>query len=160
MSTKTSLLASLNSFISAIGLVTKERHTNANELFVDEFYPTIFYEQSSGTTVLTTPLNLTYKLRFQKCGNKVSVNGQIQNFTDSVATSEEIFAINNADFRPIGIDAFDTLQTFAVSVNNADVENVNVIFRWTSEVEGGNGGLTASFFPPNTTIYINTFYFT
>lgn len=154
MSTKTSLLTALDTFINAAGLVTKARHTDANELFVDEFYPIIYKENSLVPLdlVLTESIDLVYDLRFVKQGNKVSVSGNITNNNTNWATGNiEIFAFLDASYKPVNSNSLFNRQTF---------QSRNSVFAWADISGFGNAGLIATNIAPLTSVQINTFYFT
>ena len=78
--TKTNLLNGLNSFISAVGRITKTRHTSANSLLVDELYSDVILQDTALIEILS-PLtsDISYKILISKNGNNVNINGFIRN---------------------------------------------------------------------------------
>jgi len=105
MATKASLLTALDTFISAVGRVTKARHTDANDLLVDNGYSSIITE--SYTNLATTATNTTaigtthyYTTYWIKQGRLVTVFGTITNKTGSSTSNEDYITINVGEFTP------------------------------------------------------------
>lgn len=109
MATKNGLITALNSFISAVGKVTKSRHTSANTLLVDAVYPSIITEAYTNlvtTTTNTTPIGTThyYTTYWVKQGRKVSVFGNITNKTGASTSNENYITINVGEFTPQAVN--------------------------------------------------------
>lgn len=131
MATKSGLLTALNTFISAVGKITKTRHTSANSLLVDSVYPSIITESYTNlvtTNTNTTPIGTThyYNTFWIKQGRKVSVFGTITNKTGASTSNESYVTINTGEFTPqTDINEF---------IANSTSDNRNIRCRITGNV--------------------------
>ena len=109
MATKTSILSTINGFITAIVTVLKVR--NAFSTIVNEIYPDIISETrttTSHTSRITNPNllkeNITYNIFIVKQGRLVTIKGKIQNQTGGILSNNYadnfIFEIVNYEYLP------------------------------------------------------------
>jgi hypothetical protein len=98
MATKTSLLTTINGFLSAT--ITVLKHRSSMSVVVDELYPTVLVDTHLGTTNVITRAgtNYAYSFRFSKQGRNIAVSGSISNVTGSLLGQAVIANITNADF--------------------------------------------------------------
>ena len=97
--TKSEILNALDNEILGEGKVTKVRHTNTHDLFVDELYSTIITDTQLTTQVLEkfAPESYTYTAYISKIGNNVNINIKLLN-TSSELISGDLINIINSDY--------------------------------------------------------------
>ena len=148
--TKTNLLNGLNSFISAVGRITKTRHTSANSLLVDELYSDVILQDTTLIEILS-PLtsDINYKILISKTGNNVNINGFIRNEGSSaIAGGFELFDIVDTEYRQRV-----PLDHFAVVHGVTQIPEVILVFKLNNKIALGNIGLDF-----NETIFFNFNY--
>ena len=148
--TKTNLLNGLNSFISAVGRITKTRHTSANSLLVDELYSDVILQDTTLIEILS-PLtsDISYKILISKNGNNVNINGFIRNEGSSaIAGGFELFDIVDTEYRQRV-----PLDSFALVRGVTQIPNVILVFKPNNKIALGSVGLGF-----NETIYFNFNY--
>ena len=147
--TKTNLLNGLNSFISAVGRITKTRHTSANSLLVDELYSDVILQDTTLTEILS-PLtsDINYKILISKNGNNVNINGYIRNEGSAIAEGFELFDIVDTEYRQRA-----PLDSFALVRGVTQIPAVILVFKLNNKIALGQVGLGF-----NETIYFNFNY--
>jgi len=101
MSTKAQIITALDNQINAVGKVTKVRHTEANEILLDGYYPTPVTDNSTDETYTTqTTPTVTYAIQITKQGRSVRINGSYTNTTGvALIAGTEIFAFKDNEFK-------------------------------------------------------------
>ena len=147
--TKTNLLNGLNSFISAVGRITKTRHTSANSLLVDELYSDVILQDTTLTEILS-PLtsDINYKILISKNGNNVNINGYIRNEGSAIDGGFELFDIVDTEYRQR-----TPLDSLAVVLGVTQIPEVILVFKLNNKIALGSIGLGF-----NETIYFNFNY--
>ena len=132
MATKTSILSTINGFITAIVTVLKVR--NAFSTIVNEIYPDIISETrttTSHTSRITNPNllkeNITYNIFIVKQGRLVTIKGFIHNQTGAIVSNsvinDFIFEIVNYEYLPHELSTtvlFPVAQGTFVEINGTD----------------------------------------
>lgn len=91
MATKSNLISSINSFLTAT--VTILKHRNSMNEIVNELFPiSNNYVQESG--------NIQYNLTFTKSGNKCLLTGSIKNASSSIIGNAKLLDIPNSIYYP------------------------------------------------------------
>ena len=135
--TKTNLLNGLNSFISAVGRITKTRHTSANSSLVDELYSDVILQDTTLTEILS-PLtsDINYKILISKNGNNVNINGYIRNEGSAIDGGFELFDIVDTEYRQRV-----PLDSLAVVLGVTQIPSVILVFKLNNKIALGNIGL-------------------
>ena len=136
--TKTNLLNGLNSFISAVGRITKTRHTSANSLLVDELYSDVILQNRTLTEILS-PLtsDISYQILISKNGNNVNINGYINNNGASALTlGFELFDIVDTEYRQR-----TPLDPSALVRGVTQIPNVILVLQMNNKIALGSVGL-------------------
>ena len=98
---KTEITTALNSFISAIGKVTKTRHTSANALIVDEIYnQPVVDDQISETFTTKAGSIFIYFLTIIKVGNVAQIRVKITNTTGNSQNAQSVFSFKENQYKP------------------------------------------------------------
>ena len=97
--TKSEILNALDNEILGEGKVTKFRHANANDIFVEELYSPIITDTQLTAQVLEkfAPESYTYTAYISKIGNNVNINIKLLN-TSSELISVDLINIINSDY--------------------------------------------------------------
>lgn len=122
MATKTSILSTINGFITAIVTVLKVR--NAFSTIVNEIYPDIISETrttTSHTSRITTPngvkTSILYNIFIVKQGRLVTIKGVIWNQTGAIVSNSDIndfiFEIVDYEYLP---ETSSNITTFPISL--------------------------------------------
>jgi hypothetical protein len=144
--TKTEITTALNSFISAVGKITKVRHTNANTLLVNELYSEPVVDISTNETFTTkSGSNFYYDLFIVKVGKVAQITARITNVSGVSQNAQAIFAFKENQYKPK--TAFNPIKIRAFS-NNGAILNLTL----TSSGLVLNSGTA-----PNGTLYEFTF---
>lgn len=104
MATKTSIISTINGFITAIVTVTKVR--SAFNTIIDNIYPTVVTDDNGSTNVFTSlHPDLTYELYIVKQGRSVTITGYIINESIEIL-SDDMCEITNSEYQhfayPVG----------------------------------------------------------
>ena len=133
--TKSAFSTALDSFISAIGKITKSRHTSANDLFLNEFYATSNVDLYSTTHVVTAIFASSYQFVSVKKGNTVHWNLNFKNNSGSTKSNTNILTISNTEFQA------KSSINFVFQAVNASIEaNANLTFIGGNIFLGGSIG--------------------
>jgi hypothetical protein len=99
MATKTGILATINSFLTAI--ITQAKVRSASSTIVDEIY-SVGVSDSNVTETYTTKngTNVTYRITIKKQGNEVTIKGNLTNTTASALPVQSIFTFKDTEFKP------------------------------------------------------------
>jgi hypothetical protein len=110
---KTEITTALNSFISAIGKVTKVRHTSANALIVDEIYNQPVVDNHTTQTFTTKSGSvLAYGITIIKVGNIAHISGNVTNTSGATVNSQNIFSFKESQFKPrINLENINIIAT-------------------------------------------------
>jgi hypothetical protein len=91
MATKSALITSINTFITAV--INPTKHRNSMLDLVNELF------QTTTTQVINTGLNIFYcNLRYKKIGNIIYIDGTIQSAYSTVQSGVVLVTIPNAIF--------------------------------------------------------------
>jgi len=116
MATKTSLLTTINGFITSV--ITQTKHRSSMSAVVDEIYPTqVTDSQTSETYTTKAGTNINYSITVIKSGNIAHVKGTVTNNTSSLIGSQNIFTWKNNEFRPKS--GFNDVSFIASNANNS-----------------------------------------
>ena len=151
MATKSNLLSSINTQLTAI--ITQAKHRLSMSLLLDELYPSVVNEKHTTTNVITAKnltANLGYDINIVKSGRKVTITGSITNLNDFIISSVSedgnyFFEIVSSEFFP------STLETFPFFCFGTD---------FNSYVFLENKKLYCRLIPANEQLYFNFTYFT
>jgi len=140
--TKVEITTALNSFISAIGKITKVRHTSANSLIVDELYSNPITDSNVNETFTIKAGNVfSYALAIVKVGKVAQITARITNVSGSSQGAQSVFSFRENEYKPK--IAFNPIKIRAFSsggaVLNFTLTNSGLVF---------NGALA-----PNGTLY-------
>lgn len=120
MSTKASLLSSINAQITAV--ITQAKHRLAMSFLVEELYPQEITEIHSSVVqnnslIITQPTdpNIFYNISFVKRGNTVFLNGVVSNLTGSMY-APSFLQVTNPEYY-----AKTWLKYYGVTSNNGIV---------------------------------------
>jgi hypothetical protein len=108
MAIKSSILSTVNGFITAIVSVSKVR--SALSTLLDNFYPTVLYDNQTTTNVITkVDDDFEYSFKIAKVGRVVHIDGYIENVTASSISGQPIASITNTEY------------TLATGINNYNI---------------------------------------
>lgn len=102
MATKSNLLSSINTQLTAI--ITQAKHRLSMSALVDELYPSVISDTQATTNVLTASnaTDRTYNLKIVKQGRCVTVTGRLKNTLTSIVSNVEFATVTNAEFLASG----------------------------------------------------------
>ena len=103
MATKSSLITTINGFITSVVNITK--HRNSMLQLVNEFFTTTIFDTQASTNVFTRgtlQTAFTYAFKVKKRGNIVFIQGSITNSTSATVILNEIWEITNTEFLAAG----------------------------------------------------------
>lgn len=100
MATKSNLLSSINTQLTAI--ITQAKHRNSMNALVDELYPSVISDTQATTNVFTASnaTDRTYNLKIVKQGRCVTIKGRMKNVLTSIISDVTFANITNAEFLP------------------------------------------------------------
>lgn len=100
MATKSNLLSSINTQLTAI--ITQAKHRLSMSALVDELYPSVISDTQATTNVLTASnaTDRTYSLKIVKQGRCVTIKGRMKNTLTSIISNVPFATITNAEFLP------------------------------------------------------------
>ena len=99
MATKTSLLTTINGFITAV--ITQAKHRSSMSAVVDEIYPSnVNDSQATETYTTKAGTSINYSIRITKSGNIAHIKGEIRNTTTGILPSQNVFTWKDNEFRP------------------------------------------------------------
>lgn len=100
MATKSSFITTVNGFITAV--ITQLKLRNGLLEFTNELWKVSLNDNQGTTNVITkTFASATYNLDFNKVGNKVYVNGQVNVFGVTTFPTSAVYAtFTNSEFAP------------------------------------------------------------
>jgi len=99
MATKSTILSTINGFITAI--ITQAKHRSSMSTIVDEMYQNGVTD-SNVTETYTTSLeaDISYSITLHKSGNVGRVKGSITNNALVAVGVVEVFDFNNTEYKP------------------------------------------------------------
>jgi hypothetical protein len=111
MAIKSSILSTVNGFITAI--ITQAKVRSALSTLLDNFYPTVLYDNQTTTNVFTkTDDDFEYSFKIAKVGRVVHIDGYIENVTASSISDQPIASITNTEYTlATGIDNYNIVAT-------------------------------------------------
>jgi hypothetical protein len=131
MATKTSLLTTINGFITAV--ITQAKHRSSMSAVVDEIYPSnVTDSQATETYTTKAGTSINYSIRITKSGNIAHISGTVRNTTAGILGSQNVFTWKDNEFRPksgvndVKFDAFNGANKITLFLSN------NVLFLETS----------------------------
>ena len=99
MATKTSLLTTINGFITAV--ITQAKHRSSMSAVVDEIYPSnVTDSQATETYTTKAGTSINYSIRITKSGNIAHISGTVRNTTSGILNPQNIFTWKNNEFKP------------------------------------------------------------
>lgn len=135
MATKSSLIGTVNGFITS--LVTVAKHRNSMLEVINELYPSKVSDDSTSETYTTqTNANITYGIQIVKQGRSIRINGSYtNNSVSSLPIATTIFTFKDSQFKGdtssyLGINAKHIpflLQTTEITAASASIE-FSIIF--------------------------------
>jgi hypothetical protein len=141
MAIKSSILSTVNGFITSIVSVSKVR--SALSTLLDNFYPTVLYDTDATTNVFTkTDTDFEYSFKIAKVGRVVNIDGYIENVTASSISDQPIASITNTEYTLAtgiynynivatslsGLVVFVSLRTNSISVFGTIPKDVKFYF--------------------------------
>jgi hypothetical protein len=98
MATKSNILTTVNGFITAI--ITQAKVRSALSTLLDNFYPTVLYDNQTTTNVITkVDDDFGYNVKIAKVGRLVNIDGFVENITESTISNEAFANITNTEFQ-------------------------------------------------------------
>jgi hypothetical protein len=114
MAIKTSILSTVNGFITSI--ITQAKVRSALSTLLDNFYPTVVIDTQDTTTIFTkADTDFDYDIKTAKIGRLVNICGSIRNVTDSAISDQKLADITNTEYRT---DAL-TLNHYVLGVSDS-----------------------------------------
>lgn len=106
MATKTNLLSSINTQLTAI--ITQAKHRLSMSALVDELYPSVISDTQATTNVFTASnaTDRTYNLKIVKQGRCVTIKGRLKNTLVSIISGVDFATITNAEFLPSDLTTY------------------------------------------------------
>lgn len=120
MATKTDLINSINTQITAI--ITQAKHRLSILPLVNELFPT------PTSYAATTATGITYYVLFKKSGNTVNVVGSLSNTLSSIQPSQAIFDLPTSELYPlnenfpiIGFDSINPSENYQILISSTGI---------------------------------------
>ena len=142
MATKSNLISSINSFLTAT--VTILKHRNSMLEVINELFAT-----SNNYTVTTG--NIQYDLTFTKSGNKCLVTGSIKNASSSIIGNTKLLDIPNSLYYP-------KISQLSTGVGSSSLSNSIIAFTDSTFLLYPNSIFINSNLGVGSTLIINTSY--
>jgi hypothetical protein len=116
--TKTEITTALNSFISAIGKITKARHTSANALILDELYNNEVKDSQNDETYTSKSGSIfNYNIKIIKVGKIAHISGVITNVSGVSQPAQNVFSFKENQYKPK--IAFNPINLVANNLSSA-----------------------------------------